>query len=645
MKIIGEKIFAKDADGRLISRIGTIFFRTPGLVTVKGSHSMQRFIWLQELAKTHSMTQAEEDAELADSVDLIFTENHVLIRPDPERMDLAFKADQELQRFMSKRRIRFLNTNSIKVRAALRERGENWRMSRHPLSLEDFRDLIERSKVSIGEGAIYYYNRISGTRYVTPFCYDEVKKLPPEAYRRQIKEFVEGLSRRNRHGYPEIDLFPTTTSPEIKRAYRMLDVDNLSDEDLRREFEKINQARRMLMPVEFRDECVENIEWRNEMCRTLLRTPNETSVGDQELVAGIAPEFFRQIEWLPGARIVNGEVVFDEIFTEALTTDDPEVRRLCDSRVKALFFNTTRLFGKLAYINIGRIANSLARNPTEGNRRGHVYIMQYREVGTLTPKVLMIRLQKWGVAERLDEGKDLLQAIAETGEYSDYILDRRLMCRQLGMNLPKRIGYGFFCEKYDGDNQYKGMTLRTMYFVRDYVPGIASDKIPLSRLRNPAWAQKFAFLMGEAAAVDAIVGRRSSVTKELLFDKQYEVVQLGQDDMPTEVRVTDHAGSFCNYEHPIIAYIAQYANFCRHRAKIVAEYPLFVEAYVEGFKRKLTMVKNSYVNRRSAFDNLFQDRPYDTNGSGAYRWACVLKRLEECNVQETVDTLKAAIVC
>lgn len=648
MKLIGEPIFSLDSDGKLISRLGTIFFRTPGLVTTGSIHSLQRAMWLEDVARDlgRPLTQDEENAELSESVDLIFTENHILIRPDPERMDLAFRADTELQKLVSKRRIRFLNTSSIKVRAALRERGENWRMSRHPLSREDFYDLIERSRLSINEQPIYYYNRASGTRYVTPSCYDYVKTLEPEAYRRQCREFILGLGRRNHHGHPEIDLFPTFISPEVKHAFRQIKVDELSDDELRAAIEKVVTVHRMLMPVELRDETVENPDWRNEMCATLVRTPNETAVGDQELVAGIAPEFFRQIEWLPGARIVNGEVVFDEVFEEAARTQEPGLVALCDPRVKALFFNTMRLFGKVAYINIGRIAHSIARQPVEGNRRGNVYIMQYREVGTLQTHVLMIRLQKWGVAERLDEGKDLLQAICETAEYADYVLDRRLMCRQLGMNLPPRIGYGTFSEVYHGANeQYEGSTIRTMYFVREYVPGIASDKVPLARLRNPAWANKFAFLMGGAAAVDAVVGRRSSVTKELLFDRNYEVVQIGKDGMPEEVKITDHAGTFVNYEHPLISYIAQYANFARKREKYVTDYPNFVEAYAEGFRRKLTQMKNAYNVRRKVFDNLFQDRPYDTNGSGAYRWACVLNRLDQCNVDEVVAALKMAIAC
>ena len=42
MKILGDPIFAKNSNGSLKSRIGTIFFRTPGLVTQRGIHAMQR---------------------------------------------------------------------------------------------------------------------------------------------------------------------------------------------------------------------------------------------------------------------------------------------------------------------------------------------------------------------------------------------------------------------------------------------------------------------------------------------------------------------------------------------------------------------------------------------------------------------------
>ena len=49
MRVIGDSIFARDAEGRLLSRIGTLFFRTPGLVTKKGVHAMQRLMWIEAI--------------------------------------------------------------------------------------------------------------------------------------------------------------------------------------------------------------------------------------------------------------------------------------------------------------------------------------------------------------------------------------------------------------------------------------------------------------------------------------------------------------------------------------------------------------------------------------------------------------------
>ena len=643
MKIIGDKIFARDAEGRLLSRIGTLFFRTPGLVTKRGIHAMQRIMWLEELAKERPLTPSEEEAEIAESVDLIFTDDQVLIRPNPDRMDLAFRADEVLQTMVAKRSIRFLNTSSAKVRTALRARGENWRMARQPISQDDMAALIEHAKVAIGERPIYYYNPATGTRFVTAGAYAEIKGMPPADFRRQVVEIVTGLNKRNRTGHPEIDLFPAATPIEVKRAFRDLKVAELGDAELKSACDQIALDWRMTLPPELRDESVANFDWRNAMCHALTAGPNETTAEEQELVAGISPEFYRQIEWLPGARIADGEVIFDPIYDEAARTQDPELLALCDMRVKSLLFNTTRLFGRIRYINVGRIAASLARRPIAGDRRGHLYIMQYEEEGEAEPTVMMIRLQKWGVAEHLDEGKSLLQSILEADEYSDFILDRRLMCRQLGMNLPRHIGYGHFAEKYRGSNQYNGVSLRTAYFARSYVHGTASDKVPLAKYRNPAWAQKFAFLMGRAAAIDLVVGRRNSITKELLFDQNYEVVTTGEDGMPAEIRITDHAGSFVDYERPLADFASEYAAFATRRAKYVTEYPTFVAAYVEGFRRHLAETQAAYRARRRAFDHLFSDRPYDTNGSGAYRWACALRRLDACDPDALAAQLKAAI--
>ncbi|HBO98595.1 MAG TPA: hypothetical protein DD637_01970 [Verrucomicrobia bacterium] len=649
MKILGEKLFAKDAQGRLLSRIGTLFFRTPGLVTVRGVHATQRLLWIDTLNAERAakglpeLTPEEVAAELENSVDLIMTDENVYIRPDPERMDLAFKADEELQKSVSKRRIRYLNTHAAKVRNALRARGENWRMARQPISQEDMKRLILDSHVSIDHGCIYYYNRNTGTRFLTVGGYAEIAKLPPAEFRAQIREVVALFSRRNRMGNPEAEVFPTSTPIEIAKSIRSLDIDRLTDEELRRATDKIDREWRMSLPADLRDENVENFAWRNAMCAVLTRVSSAPEIDGSELIQGLSPEFFRQIEWLPGARIDRGELIFDPLWDEYARTRDPELGQICDPRVRNIIFNFMRFYRDLQYVNVGRIANSLSRRPNAEQHRGSVYILQLKEASRLDPYVAIIRFQKWGVAEHLDEGKDLLQSILEANDYSDYIMDRRLMCQQLGMNLPQYVGSGQFAEPYHGRNQYNGTTVRAYYFIRAYMSGTASDKVPVAKFRNPAYALKFARLMGGAAALDMIVGRLATKNGENIFDCNYEIVQQGPDGLPEHVAVTDHAGTFVGYLKTFEELVPPYANVVRRRVPYLADVRAFAQAYVTGFKDKLAEVRGKYLERRRAFDDLLVHRPFDAAGSGAYRWAKTLERLAACDPEEVASLLEKAI--
>jgi hypothetical protein len=648
MKTLGDKIFAKDADGNLVSRIGTLFLRTPGLVTQRGVHAMQRMAWIAEINRERAeagrppLSENEAADELADSVDLIFTDDCVLIRPDPARMDLAFKADDVLQTLVSKRRIRFLNTHSAKVRDALRARGENWRMARPPLSAEEMDSLLARARVAIGCGRIYWYNSRTGTRLVTAGSCSDVAALGPEAFRAQVAELASGIKSYNRLGQPEIGFFPPSLSPDVKNAFKAIDPE-APDADLRAAFDRAAQLYRAALPANLRVETAANFDFRNEMCAALTSGPNETAAAEGELIHGISPEFHRQIEWLPGARVVEGRLIFDPLFDEAARTQDPELLEVCDQRVRAIIFNMLRLFGTVEYVNVGRIARSLARRPVAGQRRGSVYIVQYKETGSPAERLYIIRFQKWGIAEHLDEGKSLLQSMLEANEYADYILDRRLACRQLGMNLPHHVGFGQFTEKYSGDNEYRGTTVRAYYYVRSYIPGVASDKVPPERFRNPAFAKAFATLMGRAAALDMIVGRAATETGELIFDQVHEVLIPGADGIPENVVVTDHAGSFVKYKDPLEKLAPAYANAVRRREKFVGDYAAFAKAYVAAFERQLADTQAEYRARRRAFDELFVHRPYDVAGSGAFRWSCVLKRLDECDPAAVAAALERAI--
>ena len=377
------------------------------------------------------------------------------------------------------------------------------------------------------------------------------------------------------------------------------------------------------------------------------RRPSRRVRGDRgvdgDLIQGISPEFFRQIEWLPGASVQDGEIIFDPIWEEFDRTRDPELAQICDLRARNIILNLSRVFSEIEYVNVGRIVTSLARDPIAGSRRGHVYIMQCKEVSSPEAHIYMFRFQKWGIAEHLDNGKDLLSAILEANDYSDYILDRRLMCRQLGMNLPNHVGFGQFTEPYRGANQYRGTMVRTAYFARSYVQGTASDKIPLARYRNPLFAIRFAQLMGHAAAIDMIVGRRSTETGESLFDRNYEVVQCGADGLPERLVVTEHTGSFVDYQSDFASGIGAYAEVVRRRLDFVTDPAAFAAQYVASFEKSLSGVQQKYRSRRNAFDRLFVNRPFDVAGSGVYRWAKVLERLDKCDSAAVAKCLADAI--
>ncbi len=649
MKIIGEPIFTKLPDGRLASRTGTLFLKTPGLVTRRGPHAQQRAIWIDDLNAGRAMqglpplTAEEEDEELAESVDLSFVDNRVLIRPDPERLDLVFKADEILQTFVSKRQIRFLNSHLAKVRNALRARGENWRMARKPISQEDMVWLIEHSKVISDSGrSIFYYNTYTGTRYVTVGGNGQIVQLNEE-FRAQAKEAQAMLKRRNRLGFPELDFFPKTLPIELKRQFMDIDVDSLTDDELKAELKRLDMEWRMAIPPELRDESIENVAWRNAMCDTLTQGPEEEGVDSSQLVQGLAPEFYRQIEWLPGARIEKGQLIFDSLWEDYIASKGQNNCDILDPRVRHIIFNFSRLFGDIEYLNVGHIVDSMSRDPAESHRRGRVYIVQCKQSDKPEPRVYILRFQKWGMIEHLDAGKDFIAAAYETSEYVDYVLDRRLMCQQLGMKLPLRVGMGRISERYLGDNEYHGRRVQTFYTLRAYIDGVASDKIPVARFRNPIFAQAFAHMMGEAAAADLIVGRRSSETKEHLFDKKYEVFQFSSDGLPLKLLVLDHAGSFANYLHTLEDSVAPYANVVRNRVSYVSDPKRFAEVYVNSFKKKLIETQEKYRASRKAYDELFIQREVNEGGSGAFRWTKILERLDSCDPDAVAERLMQAI--
>lgn len=647
MKLLGEPLFARDETGRLKSRIGTVFLKTPGLVTQTGVHATQRLSWLKELNRERlasglpKLSNAEIDDEVEHSVDLLFDEQFVLIRPDPFAMPLAFEADELLQTMVSKRRIRYLNTQHERVRNALRARGENWRMSRLPVSPEEMNRLIANARVPITGMPLYFYNPSTGTRFLTLETFAWIGSLPDDLFRKHLAEIAHYSALRNRFGYPEIDIFPPGCS-FTRQAFEALNAEGLEIGALRAAYHKLLNVFRQAVPVALHDETFENIEWRNLLCTALIMQPN--AIVADELLDGISPEFHMQIEWLPGCRIEEGELLFDSVFEEAeALPDDPDLNALCDQRAKAVIFNYMREFGTIEFINIGRIARSLSSRTQTNARRANVYIVQIKEADNPKPEVRILRFQKWGVCEHLDEGKDLIQSIMEAVDYTDYILDRRLGCRQLGMNLPEQVSTGRMPQVYTGSNTlYHGAKCWAVYFERSYINGCTTDKILPRRYSDPEFNRRLARLLGEAAAVNCIVGR-ANLDKGVIFDDGDEVIVFDAGGLPDHLIVSDHTGAFTQYEYPLQSAAKAYALPVNKRAKHMGNAIEFAELYLAAFQKRFERVKQEYRRRQRAFDKLFKHRPVDLAGSFAYRWQCILARLDSTDAAQLTEAIRSHI--
>ncbi|MEI8243335.1 MAG: hypothetical protein WCI17_08730 [bacterium] len=632
--VIGELPLDPGVPAAARPRIGTVFLRTPGLVTRTPLHATQRLAWIDALNEARlssgegPLREAEVESEWAHSVDLLFTEGHVLIRPDPAGMELAFQADELLQQRLriSKCLIRFLNVANDRVRAALRARGEYWRMNAVPLQQDEIMAHIRGSRVAIDGLPIYYYNQTTGTRFVTQQEFDGLASRPDHVLRKMLIEIKTFSARRNRQGSPEVDFFH---APPVfsRRNLEPVDFVTLDNALLRRKHAELAAAFREAVAPVLREDNPADMEWRNAMFVNLISRPHETS--SKEIVQGLSPEFFLQIEWLPGARIEEGELLLDPVFAEAdAEPQDSELSALCDLRAREFIFNYVREFGDIEYVNIGRIGRSMSLRREEV-RRNTVYIAEVKQSGNPVPVVRIIRLQKWGIAEHLNDGVDLLTAILRAEDYTDYILDRRLGCRQLGMHLPPHVQTRRISERYMGQNsRYHGQVYWTTYFERDYVAGRASDKLPDTSYQKPEFTRRLARLLGEAACVNLLVGRMRTDRASVLFDDGDEVILLDAEGLPASLAVSDHTGTFTNYEGDLALNMDVYAAPVNRRAARMPNADEFAQGYLDAFVERFEHIQQVYRERRRAFDSLFKHRPWDPGGSMAYRWFHVLKRLD-----------------
>jgi len=624
LKFIGEPLMARDADGNLRNGVATIFPYSHTVVTVPGAHINQRIAFIDSLnteraaADLPRLSEEQEEAEMELSVDLFVTDQGVIIRPDPSQMDLAIAADELLQTLLPKRHIKYTFLSDGRVRDVLKRRGECWRIFLPPTAELEIRRVIAAAHTAIRGRAIYYYSPVSGTRLLTYENLHLLSQLDDAELRVHLAEIADYMPRRNRNGSFEIELFmadPATPSAEFASAAQC------PGDELRPRFDSLCRQLHGNVPVEYQHDDPNEPKWRNRMFARLM-TQRDDVLGDEESL-GLDPEFSMRVQWLPGGRIEEGELIIDPA-----TEDRYDLARdkSAAALVRGLIFNLVREYGDLEYVNVGSVLPSPRRDERRGGRRD-VFVAQIKQRRAAGEVLKIIRMQKWGIRERLDKGASLQDAMTATEEYTEYVLDRRLACRQLGMNLPLLQSAHRVSEIYNGTNvRYRGTRIWSPYFQRDYIPGYGTDQISTRKLANPAYAMAFAMLFGQAAASNMIVGR-AELTGEPVFDAGDEIVVENSAGLPKWIIVADHVGTFVDWTGPIETHAQGYARAVKRHLKGVADPERFIQAFLSGFTERFLHIQNEYAKHRGAFDTLFNHRPWDPAGSMACRWYHVLDRL------------------
>jgi hypothetical protein len=209
------------------------------------------------------------------------------------------------------------------------------------------------------------------------------------------------------------------------------------------------------------------------------------------------------------------------------------------------------------------------------------------------------------------------------------------------MRLPKKFVTGRIRETYHGSNsQYDGWRIWVVYFERDYVNGVASDKIPHKYYENQEFNIRLGRLLGEAAAINLVVGR-CDTKGDPMFDDGDEVILMDPDSgLPCDLTVSDHTGTLSDYLKRLDKNAPFYAAFISNHARKITDPEPFINTFLDAFHAKLIWLQKEYEKRQLAFDRLFNHLPFDEKGSLAFRWQCILNRLKSTDATHLTNLIR-----
>ena len=147
------------------------------------------------------------------------------------------------------------------------------------------------SKVGIHGLPIYFYNRLTGTRWLTCQEFENLGKLDDASLARHLQEIADHSMLRNRLGRPEVDFFAADLRRFGARQFAGVAYEQLPPEQLRAKFEELRAHFRSAVHEAFRTDDCHNNAWCERILATLFLEGNESAdrAGPQRPQPGVLP--------------------------------------------------------------------------------------------------------------------------------------------------------------------------------------------------------------------------------------------------------------------------------------------------------------------------------------------------------------------
>ncbi len=627
--VLGPNLLEVDSQGQLLSPIATVFPKHRLLVTLRGIHATQVDEAVRYLAEPRSASSTvshddhEEHSLYEDAVSLVVRNGVVLIRSESESIGKAFDADEVLQLLVPKQCIQFTGIHLAEVRRRLRARGESWRISQLPRSVEEMIHHIGSSRASVSTGATYYQSAVTGERFLT---YQEFTSIRPllrqerwEALAR-LEEIVHLSALCNREGIPELS-FLVHPQRSLRAAGLGDLITLLKNPDAEAPVEEaeilFDRFAASFVYAAGADLLVDSetyAPWRTAIFSKLFHIDLSEV---EEWTLGVSPEFHLNVRWLPGAGIVSGSPVFEAD---------------ASPRVRALIDHYRNRCSALVSVNLGSVESAQTIRDRSGEERA-VYLATLGFEGG-REEIRLLRCMKWDVQHRLKRGASLDCAIAETLQYRQYVADRLKAFSALGIPLPPYVEI-----ELHEDIPHVGMI--PVYFMdRPYVPGIVSEKIPPGFYARPRFVVRLAGLLGMSAAVSLVMGRACPRSGHIYFDDGDEVIQFDDHGLPERLVLAETTGSFTDFTTPLasklghcLSHLSGHLELARRGGADQRELDSAVEAFTEGLVFEMQRMQNLLRANPLALKLLYSDRSGEPGGI-RHRWERILERLESTDPGE-----------